>query len=72
MNIYRASQEKSSVFWEVIISVILIKKNVYTYMCPIPKGFRDSCTDQQHAMSSHEFQSSLMLTVEFSNMCYTK
>jgi hypothetical protein len=27
------------------------------YMCPIPNGFRDRaihCTDEQHAMSSHE------------------
>jgi hypothetical protein len=30
------------------------------------------CTDQQHAMSSHELQSVLMLTVEFSKMYYTR
>jgi hypothetical protein len=29
-----------SVFWEVIVSVILSKK-VYMYMCPILNGFRD-------------------------------
>jgi len=29
-----------SVFWEVIVSVIL-SKNVYMNMCPIPNGFRD-------------------------------
>jgi hypothetical protein len=29
------------------------------------------CTDEQHAMSSHELQSALMLTVEFSKMYYT-
>jgi hypothetical protein len=28
------------------------------------------CTDEQHAMSSHELQSALMLTVEFSKMYY--
>ena len=27
-------------------------------------------SDEQHAMSSHELQSALMLTVEFSNICY--
>jgi hypothetical protein len=30
------------------------------YMCPIPKGLEDKlfhCTDEQHAMSSHELQS---------------
>jgi hypothetical protein len=26
------------------------------------------CTDEQHAMSSHELQSALMLTVEFSKI----
>jgi hypothetical protein len=30
------------------------------------------CTDEQHAMSSHELQSALMLTVELSKMYYTK
>jgi len=29
-----------SIFWEVIVSVILSKK-VYMYMCPIPNDFRD-------------------------------
>jgi hypothetical protein len=29
-----------SIFWEVIVSVILSRK-VYIYMCPIPNGFRD-------------------------------
>jgi hypothetical protein len=28
-------------------------------------------TDEQHAMSSHELQSALLLTVEFSKMYYT-
>jgi hypothetical protein len=39
--IYKVSQEESSIFWEVIVSVILTKK-VYTYMCPIPNSFRDT------------------------------
>jgi hypothetical protein len=30
------------------------------------------CTEEQHAMSSHELLSALMLTVEFSKMCYTR
>jgi len=38
--IYRVSQEERSIFWEVMVSVIL-SKNVYTNMCPIPNGFRD-------------------------------
>jgi hypothetical protein len=52
------------------------------YMRPIPNGFRDElfhytvysahCTDEQHAMSSHELQSVLMLTVEFSKIYYTR
>ena len=38
--IYRMSQEERSIFWEVIESVIL-SKNIYMNMCPIPNGFRD-------------------------------
>jgi hypothetical protein len=34
------SQEERSIFWEVIVSVILSKK-LYVNMCPIPNGFRD-------------------------------
>jgi hypothetical protein len=30
------------------------------------------CTDEQHAMFSHELQSALMVTVEFSKMYYTR
>jgi hypothetical protein len=37
---YRVSQEEMSVFWEVIVSVI-IRKKVCIYMCPIPNCFRD-------------------------------
>jgi hypothetical protein len=33
------SQEERSIFWEVIVSVIL-RKSVYMNMCPIPNGFR--------------------------------
>jgi hypothetical protein len=29
-----------SIFWEVTVSVIL-NKQLYMYMCPIPNGFRD-------------------------------
>jgi hypothetical protein len=36
------SQEERSVFRKVIVSVILSKKKMYMYMCPIPKGFRDT------------------------------
>jgi hypothetical protein len=51
---------------------------MYEYKCPIPNGFRNfivqhtvHCIDEQHAMSSHELQNALMLTVEFSKMYYT-
>jgi hypothetical protein len=36
---YVVSQEERSIFWEIIVSVILRTK-VYLNMCPIPKGFR--------------------------------
>jgi hypothetical protein len=50
-------------------------------MCAIPNSFRDRAislysssdvrqdADEQHAMSSHELRSAMMLTVEFSKMC---
>jgi hypothetical protein len=38
--IHRVCQEEMSIFWEVIVSVILSKK-CYMYMCPIPNGFRN-------------------------------
>jgi hypothetical protein len=37
---HKVSQEDWSIFWEVIVSVILSKKP-YMNMCPIPNGFRD-------------------------------
>jgi hypothetical protein len=40
MRIYRVSQEERTIFWEVIVSVILGKK-LYMNMCPIPNGFQD-------------------------------
>jgi hypothetical protein len=40
---YTVSQEERPIFWEVIVSVILSKKlYTRTYMCPTPKGFRDT------------------------------
>jgi hypothetical protein len=38
-NIIKMCQEESSIFWEVIVSVILSKKKMYMYMYPIPNGF---------------------------------
>jgi hypothetical protein len=79
-TIYRLSQKERSIFREVTVSVIL-SKNVYMYMYPIPNSYRDRaitlyrtvhCTEEQHAMSSRELQSPLMLTVEFSKMYYTR
>jgi hypothetical protein len=37
-KLYRVSQEEMSIFWEVIVLVILSKK-VYIYTCPIPNDF---------------------------------
>jgi len=34
------SQEELSIFWELVVWVILSKK-LYMYMCPIPNGFRE-------------------------------
>jgi len=40
MYLYRVSQEEMSIFWDIIVSVIL-SKNLYMYTCPIPNGLRD-------------------------------
>jgi hypothetical protein len=69
-KLYRMSQEEKSVFWEVIVSAIL-SKSVYMYMCPTVSEIElfhctVHCTHEQHAMSSHESQGTLMLTIEFS------
>jgi hypothetical protein len=60
--------------WEVIVSAILSKKCVCT--CVLFRTVSEielfHCTDEQHAVSSHELQSALMLTVEFSKMYYTR
>jgi hypothetical protein len=67
---------RGNAFIEPLPSSGSIRHNMY--MCPVPNGFRDtSCftvhsTDEQHAMSSHELQSALMLTVEFSKMYCTR
>jgi hypothetical protein len=63
---------------EVIVSVILSKKCVCT--CVLLRTVSEielfhctvHCTDEQHAMSSHELQRALMLTVEFSKIYYTR
>ena len=39
--IYRVFEEEMSIFWEVIVSVILSKKKMYKCMCPIPNCSRD-------------------------------
>jgi hypothetical protein len=54
----RVSQEERSIFWEVMESAILSIKVQYIARC----------TDEQHAKSSHELQSALMLRVEFSKI----
>jgi hypothetical protein len=38
--LYRVSEKERSVFWKVIVSVILSKKE-YMYLCPIPRCFRE-------------------------------
>jgi hypothetical protein len=40
VRIYRVSQEEKSIFWEVILSIILSKK-LYMNICPIANDFRD-------------------------------
>jgi hypothetical protein len=73
----RVSQEERSVLWEVIVSVILNKSCIYT--CVLFRTVSEielfhctvRCTDMQHAISSHELQDALMLTVKFTKMYHT-
>jgi hypothetical protein len=66
--------------WEVIVSVFLRKKrSVYVHVSYSERFPRESyvtveyrlySTDEQHAMSSHELRSGLMLMVKFSKILY--
>jgi hypothetical protein len=38
MPCIRVPQEERSIFWEVVVSVVLSKK-VYTYLCPVTNSF---------------------------------
>jgi len=51
--IYRVSQEERSIFWEVIVSVILSKK-LYMNMCPIPNGWMKSEVHRKKVDRRHE------------------
>jgi hypothetical protein len=67
------SQKERSILWEVTVSVALSKESVYVHVSY--SSFPDRAislyrnvnmhSNEQHAMSSHELQSALMLTVEF-------
>jgi hypothetical protein len=53
------------------------QKSVYLHVSyserfPRWSYFTVHCTDEQHAVFSHELQSALMLTAEFSKMYYTR
>jgi hypothetical protein len=53
------------------------QKNIYVHVSyserfPRYSYFTAHCTEEQHAMSSHELQSALMLSVEFSKMYYSR
>jgi hypothetical protein len=57
------------------MSAILSKRSVYIRTCVLFRAVSEiqlfHCAGEQHAMSPHEFQSALMLTVKFSYMHYT-
>jgi hypothetical protein len=66
--------DRCGVSQEVIISVILSKKYIRTRVLfrTVSEIQLFHRTGEQHAMSSHELQSALMLTVEFSKFYYTR
>jgi hypothetical protein len=70
-NIYRTSQEEMSVFWEVTVSAILIKKCICSTCVLFRKFFEIElfhCTDEQHAMSSHELHRDRAISL-YSSLC---
>jgi hypothetical protein len=84
MCMYTGVSGEKSIFWEVIVSVILRKNCVCTYVLfrtvseielfHVIASLRKvkMHSDEQHAMSSHELQRALMLKVEFSKIYYTR
>jgi hypothetical protein len=66
LSVNRMSQEERSIFVEVTVSVILSQNFVCTSLLiqTISEIEPFHCTDEQHAMSSPELQSALMLMVK--------
>jgi hypothetical protein len=61
-NLFQTNFENCNL--EILNVVNSLKGVQVTLAC----GAEQHCTDEQHAMSSHELQSALMLAVEFSKM----
>ena len=51
IHTHTLSQEKITLFWEVLLWVI-VSKNVYMYMCLIPRGFPDRAISLFYVYSS--------------------
>jgi hypothetical protein len=56
MMLYRDSQEERSIFWEVIVSIILSKKHVCTFVLfrTVSEIELFHCTDDEHAIKSNK------------------
>jgi hypothetical protein len=73
MNIQSVPGERS-IFWEVIVSVIL-RKILYMYMCPIPNLFRDRAISLYRRATRHvltRVAKCIEVEVKFSKMYYTR
>jgi hypothetical protein len=66
-SLYRMFQDEVLLFWEAIVSVILSKKCICTCVLFLTVSEMElfHCTDEQHAMFSHELQRALMSKAEF-------
>jgi hypothetical protein len=60
------NSEQKGVYVHVSYSERFPRQNYFTVQYTV------HCTDEQHAMSSHELRSALLLTVEFPKMYYTR
>jgi hypothetical protein len=64
------SQEEKSIFWEVIVAVIL-SKIVYMYMCFIPSSFQDTAVPLHSSKIVEKKEILLVCTVSSIGIYYS-
>jgi hypothetical protein len=67
-SIGHSKQKKNCICTCVLFRTV---SEIELFHCTVVSMYVKMHSDEQHAMSSHELQSALMLTVEFSEIYYT-